>query len=246
MLSGAQAKALFPPLRGDSPAVHVAGGARVDGRLLRDALCRAAVRNGTTFVTGVAALVDGGVEVDGRRIDADSVVVAAGAWCRELLDPIGVPLDVTPQRGQITHLRLSDVDTGDWPVVLPEGSHYLLAFSDHRVVVGATRETGSGFDYRVTAGGLAVVLEQALAVAPGLAGASVLEARIGFRPVGPDALPLLGTVPDRPGLVVVTGLGPTGLTLGPYAGRLAAALALGAAPEFDVAPLDPFRTIGTV
>lgn len=242
MLTGAQAKALFPPLRGDTPAVHVAGGARVDGRLLRDALRRAAVRNGTTFRTGTATLGDSGVEVDGQRIDADAVVVAAGAWCGELLDPIGVRIDVAPQRGQIVHLALPDVDTRDWPVVLPESSHYLLAFGDHRVVVGATREAGSGFDYRVTAGGLAEVLEQALSVAPGLARASVLETRIGFRPVGPDALPLVGAVPGRPGLTVVTGLGPTGLTLGPYAGRLAAAIALGEQPEFDVTPLDPLRT----
>ena len=69
----------------------------------------------------------------------------------------------------------------------------------------------------MTAGGLAQVLGEALAVAPGLAAATHLETRVGFRPMGPDAKPLLGPVPGVGGLVVATGLGPTGLTMGPCA-----------------------------
>ena len=43
--------------------------------------------------------------------------------------------------------------------MLPAASgHYLLAFDDSRVVAGATRETGAGFDVRVTPGGLHEVL----------------------------------------------------------------------------------------
>lgn len=242
VVSGDEARELFPPLRGDVPALHVAGAARVDGRLVRDALRRAAVHQGSLYVSGTAALVMAGdravgVDVDGHRIDADAVVVAAGAWCPRLLEPVGVRIRVEPQRGQITHLRVSDVDTSAWPVVLPASSHYLLAFDDRRVVVGATREVGSGFDYRVTAAGQVEVLNEALAVAPGLAGAEVVETRVGFRPVGPDALPLVGTVRD--GLTVATGFGPTGLTLGPYVGSLAAALALG--EDVDVSAYDPLR-----
>jgi D-amino-acid dehydrogenase len=246
VLSGADAKELFPPLRGDAPAVHIAGAARVDGRLLRDALRRAAISAGCTVRSGSARLVSGGaritgVAVDGAPIAADAVVVAAGAWCPELLDPVGVRVAVTPQRGQIVHLRLSGVDTSHWPVVLPSGSHYLLAFDDSRVVVGATRETGAGFDHRVTAAGLAEVLTEALSVAPGLADATHVTTRIGFRPAGPDIRPLLGRVSGLDGLVVATGLGASGLTFGPYVGRLAAELALGRQTETDLTAYDPQR-----
>ena len=165
-----------------------------------------------------------------------------GAWAPELLlQPLGVPLPVAPQRGQITHLRLEGVDTEAWPVVLPPGSHYLLAFGGSRVVVGATRETGSGFDHRVTAAGQAEVLNEALAVAPGLGPATLVETRIGFRPVGPDLRPMLGWVSGLDGLAVGNGLGASGLTVGPLAGRLLAQLALGEAPELDLAPYDPLR-----
>ncbi|HEX3646858.1 MAG TPA: FAD-dependent oxidoreductase [Pseudonocardiaceae bacterium] len=246
LLDPAQARKLFPPLREDTAAVHIPGGARVDGRLLRDALRRSATSHGGSLVFGAAALVvDGsrvvGVDVAGERISGDVVVVAAGAWTAELLAPLGVTVAVAPQRGQITHLVLPGVDTSAWPVVLPPSSHYLLAFDGGRIVVGATRETGSGFDYRVTAAGQAEVLTEALAVAPGLGAAALLETRIGFRPAGPDRLPLLGAVPGVEGLVVLTGLGPSGLMLGPFTGKVAASLALGEPPEIDVSPFDPVR-----
>jgi len=169
-------------------------------------------------------------------------VVAAGAWTAPLLEPAGVTVPVAPQRGQIAHISLAPADTSRWPVILPSASgHYLLAFDDARVVAGATRETGSGFDYRVTPGGLAEVLGEALSVAPGLAAGTYLETRVGFRPVSPDLRPLLGPVPGLDGLVVATGLGATGLTMGPYAGAIAARVALGEPPGTDLTPFSPVR-----
>ncbi|GAB3422750.1 NAD(P)/FAD-dependent oxidoreductase [Flindersiella endophytica] len=240
VLTGAEAQALFPPLRPGGAALHISGAARVDGRAMRDALQRSAALHGATFVPGSARLeVDGdrvtGVLVDGVRLDADAIVVAAGAWTPALLEPAGISVDVEPQRGQIVHLGLAGTDTSRWPVVLPGTDHYLLAFDDSRVVVGATREVGSGFDYRVTAVGLAEVLNEALAVAPGLGVATHLETRIGFRPYRPGGRPLIGPVAGVAGLHVVTGFGPTGLTMAPYAGRVLAAALVGS-PELDLSP----------
>lgn len=245
-LSPQQARALFPPLRPDLAALRIGGGARVDGRRLSAALARAAQLRGAQWRQGTAALSLAGdraprVRIGDEVLEADAVVVAAGAWAPQILRPIGVALPVEPQRGQIVHLGLPGVDTATWPVILPESSHYLLAFEDSRVVVGATRETGSGFDYRITAAGLAEVLREALSVAPGLAAATLLETRIGFRPMGPDPRPLLGGMPGIPGLFIGNGLGPSGLTIGPYAGRLLAELALGRTPEQDLAPYAPLR-----
>jgi D-amino-acid dehydrogenase len=127
-------------------------------------------------------------------------------------------------------------------VLSPIGSgHYLLAFPGGRVVAGATRETGSGFDHRVTAAGQLEVLEHALAVAPGLHDATLLETRIGFRPATPDGLPVLGRLPGHPEIVMATGFGPTGLTLAPLAGALVAQVALGEVPRLDLTPYQPDR-----
>ncbi len=227
-LEPAEVQELFPAVREDIAALHVSGGARLDGRSLAQALERASARHGAVWRRGDAVLVVAGgriagVGVDGATIGADAVVLAAGAWAPDLLKPHGVDLPVVPQRGQIVHLGLPGVDTSAWPVLLPaETDHYLLAFDDSRVVVGATRETGSGFDYRMTAGGQKQVLDEALRVAPGLANATMIETRIGFRPMSPTGDPLLGKVAGIDGLFVGNGLGPSGLTLGPYAARLLA------------------------
>ncbi|OYD07123.1 NAD(P)/FAD-dependent oxidoreductase [Paludifilum halophilum] len=237
----------FPPLDRDLGAVHITGAARVDGHLLRESLKRAARKHGVQVRKGDAQpeMADSrmfGVRVHDEKIEADAVVAASGAWASQMLEPLGVKVPVAPQRGQIMHLQLlGDIDTSRWPVVLPTGSHYMLAFDDSRVVVGATREDDTGFDYRITAGGMAEVLNEALAVAPGLADSTVYETRIGFRPVTRDLLPLLGTAPQLSGLVMATGLGPSGLTMGPYVGSLAASLALGESPALDLAPYDPLR-----
>jgi D-amino-acid dehydrogenase len=56
-----------------------------------------------------------------------------------------------------------------------------------------------------------------------------------------DGRPLLGPVPGVEGLVVATGLGPNGLTMGPYAGAIAALVALGEPPGVDLGPVNPLR-----
>jgi len=244
-LTAAEAQRLFPAMA-PRAALHVEGGARLDGRRLRAALRRAIARRGGALRRGTAALLaDGtrlrGVSLDGERIEADAVILAAGAWAPSLLAPLGLRLAVEPQRGQIMHFRLEGQDTSAWPVLYPLTSHYLLTFEDGRVVVGATRETGSGFDLRVTAAGLSEVLATALSVAPGLADATHLETRVGFRPMSPDGQPLLGTVPGMEKLVIANGLGPSGLTISPFAGAIAARLALGEPPGLDLAPYDPLR-----
>lgn len=244
-LSAADAQRLFPPLRPDAAAVHIGGAARVDGRKLAAALTSAAARQGAVIRDGEAHLVGyrdrvAGVRIDGELLEGDAVVAATGAWTRSFLPETGPAVPVEAQRGQIMHISLDGADTGRWPVVLPGTSgHYLVPFDGGRIVAGATRETGSGLDYRVTPAGLAEILGEALAVAPGLADGTYLETRVGFRPVGPGIRPLLGPLPGLDGLIVATGLGATGLTMGPLAGELAAQVALGLPPAIDLAPYTP-------
>lgn len=64
---------------------------------------------------------------------------------------------------------------------------------------------------------------------------------MGFRPASPDERPLLGPVAGVAGLIVATGLGAEGLTMGPHAGGVAARAALGLDPGVDLMPFDPLR-----
>lgn len=234
---------MFPPLAAGLAGVWIAGGARVDGRAITGSLLRAAAARGARRIRGTARLdlAAGrvtGVRAGADRIGADAVVVAAGAWTAQVCAGAGWPLPIGPQRGQIVHARLPGADTGGWPVVLPAGDPYLLGFPAGRIVLGATRED-AGFEHVATLGGVGGLLAAGLQLAPGLARATLLETRIGFRPATADGRPLLGRLAD--GLLVAAGHGPEGLTAGPWTGRAAAALALGEPPGTDVAPFDPAR-----
>ena len=76
------------------------------------------------------------------------------------------------------------------------------------------------------------MLNAGLAVAPGLATWALHEIRIGFRPLAFDDRPKLGPVPGLDNVLVGNGLGPSGLTMGPYCGRLLAEAALGKPVDF--------------
>ncbi|WP_226035538.1 NAD(P)/FAD-dependent oxidoreductase [Aquibacillus saliphilus] len=238
-LDSNETKDLFPPLAEGYGAVHVSGAARVDGRLLRNAMQSAAIKLGASFIKGNAEIEFSnnkvtGVAVDGKIIHSDTVIVTTGVWARDLLKPLGVTFAVEPQKAQIVHLQLPNQDTSKWPVVMPPSDQYLLAFDDSRVVVGATHENNVGLDYRVTPGGLNEIFEKALQVAPGLANSTFLETRVGFRPSTPGFLPVIGPIPTYDGILVANGLGSSGLTTGPYLGAELAKIALGNETEIDL------------
>jgi D-amino-acid dehydrogenase len=219
----------------------------VDGRLLNRALLTAATRRGLALRTAAVErlTLDGGavrgVVAGGEPIAAGAVAIAGGAWSETFGKQLGVSIAVEPQRGQIIHLGLRGTDTSRWPMISAFHHHYLVAWSDSRVVAGATRETGSGFAPHTTATGVREVLAEAVRVAPGLAAAEIREIRVGLRPFTHDGIPVLGPVPGVPGIFLVTGHGPTGLTLGAYSAMVVARQMLGEPAGTDLAPYSVAR-----
>ncbi|MEK5426048.1 NAD(P)/FAD-dependent oxidoreductase [Cytobacillus sp. FSL R7-0680] len=230
----------FPPLSQDFQSVYVSGAARVDGRKLRKALLKAAELYGADIIHGEAFLVSEngqleGVKVNGELLHADKIIVTAGVWARELLEPIGLNFQVSAQKAQIVHLHVPDTDTSEWSVVQSPTNHYLLSFEDGKVVVGATHEDEHPFNTNVTAGGVLEVLSKALTVAPGLQAATLVETKVGFRPYTPGFLPVIGQVPGYEKLYAANGLGASGLTSGPYLGAQLAKLVSGEELDIDIA-----------
>ena len=241
LLDSLAARKLFPPLGDIFGAIHVSDASRVNGRTLRDAIRSACQRNGCELIVGEAELVLVGeslieVRAGATLIQGASLIIAAGAWSCYLADKLGFALPIFPQRGQIAHLDMPDAYTGDWPIIVGYYDQYILTFRPNRVVCGATRESDSGYDVRLTAAGVKSVLDEALAVAPGLGNATIAEIRIGLRPFSPDRLPVLGPAPGHPNIFLCTGPGPSGLQLGPVSGRIVAGLILGETPSIDITP----------
>jgi D-amino-acid dehydrogenase len=250
LIDGTAAKQHFPALADLPGAVWLSGAARVNGRRLRAALQRAAERQGAEVLLGDAQLVREGdaiveVNVGSQRLAPETVVIAGGAWSNALGESIGVEIPLYPQRGQIVHFDLPGVKTGDWPIIGGYSTQYIVPFPDNRVVAGATREHDSGYELRLTAGGVQSVLNEALRVAPGLANATIAEIRIGLRPFSPDGLPMLGSVATVANVYLNTGHGPSGLTLGPVSGAIIAGLIAGEQSPIDLAPYRVERYAGS-
>jgi glycine/D-amino acid oxidase-like deaminating enzyme len=162
---------------------------------------------------------------------AEHVVVAAGAWSRQLLDPLGIKVALETERGY--HAMLFD------PEVMPA-----LPISNKTRAFGVTpMEDGLRVAGTVEIAGLAappneerakILVQHAKRMFPALSGAKV-RYWMGFRPSTPDSLPILGPA-ARPGLHFVFGHGHFGMTGGPPSGRLVARLITGQAPGLDPAP----------
>ncbi|WP_174616018.1 NAD(P)/FAD-dependent oxidoreductase [Virgibacillus ihumii] len=247
ILDDKETKKMFPLVSEKYSALHVSGAARVDGRALRSALLRGAEKHGATIIHGDATLFQEnanitGIHVNNEYISADEVIAATGAWTPQLLKPLGIQFDIRPQRAQIVHLQMPGTTLDNWPVVKPPFNQYMLTFSD-RIVVGATQENNVGFDRRITAGGLQFILRNAFETAPELENATVLETRVGFRPMTPESVPVIGRLPGYTGLLHANGLGSSGLTMGPYVGKQLADLALGNNLEIDLKNYDMTRLI---
>ena len=244
-LDSANLRELFPPIAADMTGLFITGGGRVDGRTLRDAILTGAKAYGARLVHDSARTITSGTQLahgtgtwsvgtTSATEEFDAIVIAGGARSSEILDRLGHTVAITAQRGQLVHLELAATNTSPWPTVHPLDHHYITPFDGGRVVVGATREEGVGFDVRATAAGQKQVLDDALRIAPGLAEATILETRVGVRPMStrPGGLPFAGPVPGADGLWLTSGFGAGGLTMGPLIGDGLARAILGqAAPE---------------
>jgi D-amino-acid dehydrogenase len=248
------ARALFPPLGRPWRALYSPSAARLDGRGMCKAVRGAAVRRGVTLVSMEAT----GVDQRGERISAvrgasgvvpcGALVLAGGAWSGGATRWLGTDLPVTPTKGQIVHVVLpgirsrrdgatsgeTAIDSSRWPIVQPILNFYLVPWPGGRVACGGTFEPEAGFDVRPTAAGVRDLLRECVAIAPGLADATVTEVRVGIRPTSIDDRPLLGPVPGLTNVHVCTGHGANGLLLGPYSAALVSAQIMGPASDAPV------------
>ncbi|HUH81799.1 MAG TPA: glycine oxidase ThiO [Solirubrobacteraceae bacterium] len=162
-------------------------------------------------VTGVRSA--GGV-----RLQADDVVLAAGAWSHGLAAPLlGEAIPVRPVKGQIMRLR-DPAGPGLLTRTVRYEGGYLLPRGDGRYVLGATVEE-RGFELTPTAGGVYELLRDARELVPGVTELELEEVSVGLRPGTPDNAPLIGRGPVE-GLVLATGHHRNGILLAPLTAEL--------------------------
>lgn len=177
---------------------------------------------------------------DGDTLEAGAVVLAAGAWTSRLARLLGARVPVQPAKGYSLTLPAPD-----------EGPRIPMILSEEKVTItplpGALRFAGTlslaGFDLSVDEHRVNPIRSEIRRFLPGLTSEEVENERVwvGFRPASPDGLPIVGRLAGLPDVLLATGHGMTGVTLGPVTGRLVADLLSGSDPIVDPAPVSPSR-----
>ena len=242
--------------------------AQIDSPRYVRAFAQAAERRGARVLEGTAArgiVTDGGrvigVQTDAGRINAGTVVVAAGGWTPYLATTLGVELPIRPMRLQIIqtepmpprleHLLYGPVAIKQYQIFreLPSfreeaflhpaeepGGPVLLESAvqqaDGRYLLGIAMDY-PGFDWRPDVAGLALISRVLPEHLPELRGAHVARFWAGVLPFTADNLPIVDRVPGLDGLVVAAGH-VFGNGAGPTTGRLVAALVCGGDAPVDL------------
>jgi D-amino-acid dehydrogenase len=177
-----------------------------------------------------------GVEVASLdELEADAIVVAAGAWSGRLLGRAGIHLSMEAAKGYSVTAR--------GPGTVPRHALYLAeakvgcsTFGDALRIAGVFDLTG--IDGTLRRRRIEMILRQSAAYFADWRPEDVELEWAGLRPYPPDGLPVIGRVPGRQNLFVATGHGRMGITLAPVTGKLLADVILD-----DASPpeLQPFR-----
>jgi glycine oxidase len=224
-------------------ALKFPGDHQVDNRRLITALNGAARGAGVEFLTHTEARELLTESVAGRRrvcgvmtargeIHARTVVIAAGSWSSLLRCDDAHRFEVEPARGQMAALEMPSPAARH---VIYSRRGYLVPRLSGYLIAGTTTER-VGYDKRVTAGGLASVIQNAIEIMPCVASQAVIETWAGLRPRAPDDLPILGPDPRVEGLIYATGHYRNGILLAPITALAIGELIVKGKSSVDLAP----------
>lgn len=159
-----------------------------------------------------------GAETETKKFQAETVILATGAWTSLIKAGDFQLPKVKPIRGQMLSFQTSK-RLFQKVIYSPRG--YLVPRADGRILVGATVED-VGFDKSVTSGGIDLLLENAFEIAPQLVNLEGREKWAGLRPRSADGLPILGAFPVIENLFIATAHYRNGILLAPLTAKILA------------------------
>jgi D-amino-acid dehydrogenase len=184
-----------------------------------------------------------GVETSAGILDADAIVLAAGAWSGRLARRLGFRLPVEPGKGYSVTIAQPAIRLAR-PLYLSEVRVGVSPF-EGALRFGGTMEL-SGINTRIRPARVAAIRRAAAKYVPGSGDGTAQAEWTGMRPLTPDGLPAIGRAPGLDNLFVATGHAMLGVTMAPVTGLAVAELVTGSRRSFDLKPFDPARFEGVV
>ena len=211
---------------------------------------RKATARGARTVGGTAeGLVTGGGQIgvvrlsDGSRIEADAVVICAGAWSTDLLATAGVEIPVEPVMRTV-FVVAGEVQGGDDlpSFFLPSGAYVLPESAGTYLMARSTDDDPIGFDFspapRVKF--YDVIWPELVSSIPAFDQLEVVRSWAGLYAQNRlDANAIIGEWPGIDGLYQATGFSGHGFQQCHAVGRHLAEMITGAAPSLDLSRLGP-------
>ncbi len=173
-----------------------------------------------------------GVHTATEHLQADNVVICAGAWSAGLLEHLPSPPDVRPVRGQMLLFKTAP---GTITRMVLEKNRYIIPRLDGRVLFGSTIEE-VGFAKETTDAARDELYNIATERFPVLKNFPIEKQWAGLRPGSPAGVPYIGAHPGIDNLFINAGHFRNGVVLGAASARLAADLVLQRKPILDPNP----------
>jgi sarcosine oxidase subunit beta len=180
------------------------------------------------------------------RVKTGVVVNAAGPWAGVAGAMAGIEIPVRPLRRQIAVTTAVPGLPHDFPMVIDFANSLYFHREGTGVLSGMSNQDElEGFDQSVDSAWEMAHLEAAVARMPVLENVGILNRWAGLYAVSPDALAILGKVPQLEGFYCINGFSGHGFMHGPICGLLLAEEILeGAARTLDIGPLRLERFLG--
>ena len=182
------------------------------------------------------------VETDHGRLEASTVVIAAGAWSRSLVSALGFQTPLDTERGYGVRIPDPGIEL-DRPLIYMDHHLGITPIPGGLLLAGTDELAGLRAPADYTRADL--LIEAARKLFPELSTHGA-EKWMSFRPSHPDSLPVIGRSPRQDNVYLAYGHGHIGFSLGAITGELIGQLVDGEKTTLDLEPFRPtrFRMLG--
>ena len=222
-------------------------------------------------VVSITPMSAGGysIQTESSEFRCQTLVLATGAWCGPIGKMLGIEIPIIPIRGQmwatdslpsrVLHTIGSTISSYAWTksngsddVTPPNLTHkngrrltrhlYGRQRKNGEIIFGGDRES-LGYNTTPDPAGIEVNHGHAAEVIPLVASLPIARTWAGLMPFSLDGSPIIGKIPIRDNLFIVSGLASSGFGRGPMAGKLAADYIHSGNMTHVLAEADPARCV---